>query len=245
MLWSWGFHCVGLLGVCFFALPPFSGVRSVICQPAPCCQCVTMVCWLFFNFAVSFDFGCCSLTQEMSFVGHYLPYFRQWLIIQMLSAFLPFQPLFTESLCRNQLLVHHPFSGAPLATPSLFCVLVFSSLFIVQGFFLSAQKAMLVYSRGGWGSTAWCLLLTCLVCQMSPKQVWSWHLAVVRALLFSQCNMAWRSILQARDSGCWSFNSPCSFISTKCGSSVSVSPSSYCLILYPSHHLGSYPLFTS
>jgi hypothetical protein len=24
---------------------------------------------------------------------------------------------------------------------------------------------------------------------MSPKQVWSWHLAVVAALLFSQCNM--------------------------------------------------------
>jgi hypothetical protein len=39
-----GFHCVGLLGACFFALPPFSGARSVICQPAPCCQCVMLFC---------------------------------------------------------------------------------------------------------------------------------------------------------------------------------------------------------
>jgi hypothetical protein len=60
-----------------------------------------------------------------------------------------------------------------------------------------------------------------LVCQMSPKQAWSWHLVVVRALLFSQCNMAWRSFPQARGSGCKSFDSSCCFISAKCGSSVS------------------------
>jgi hypothetical protein len=28
-----------------------------------------------------------------------------------------------------------------------------------------------------------------LVCRMSPKQVWSWHLVAVGDLLFSQCNM--------------------------------------------------------
>jgi hypothetical protein len=67
----------------------------------------------FFNFAVLFDFGYCSLAQEMSSVDRYLPYFRQWLITCPLSALLPFQPLFTESLCRNQIL-------APLPSPVCF-----------------------------------------------------------------------------------------------------------------------------
>jgi hypothetical protein len=53
---------------------------------------------LFFNFAVLFAFGCCSLAQKLIFVDHYLPYFRQWLITHPLLALLPFQPLFTESI---------------------------------------------------------------------------------------------------------------------------------------------------
>jgi hypothetical protein len=57
-----------------------------------------MVCLLFFNFAVLFDFGCCSLAQKMSFVDCYLLYFRQQVITSPLLALLPFQPLFTESL---------------------------------------------------------------------------------------------------------------------------------------------------
>jgi hypothetical protein len=57
-----------------------------------------MVCCLFFNFAVSFDFGCCSLAQEMSFVDCYLPYFRLQLVTCLLLALLLFQLLFTESL---------------------------------------------------------------------------------------------------------------------------------------------------
>jgi hypothetical protein len=80
----------------FFALLPFSEARSVIHQPAPCCQHVVMVPCLFFNFAEPFDFGCCSLAQEMSFVVCYLPYFRQWFICQPLSHFLPFH---LDSLC--------------------------------------------------------------------------------------------------------------------------------------------------
>jgi hypothetical protein len=72
----------------FLCSSPFSGARSVICQLAPCCQRVVMVCWSFLNFAVSFDIGCCSLTQEMSLVDCYLPYFRQWLITHQLSCFL-------------------------------------------------------------------------------------------------------------------------------------------------------------
>jgi hypothetical protein len=85
------------------------------------------------------------------------------------------------------LIVHREISSL-LLPPSLVhlqhfcplcCVLVFTSLFIVQFFFCegggqSAQGAMLIYPRGGWGNTVWCLVLTCLICWMSPKQVWSW-----------------------------------------------------------------------
>jgi hypothetical protein len=100
LLWALelSFHRVGLLGACFFASPPLSGSRSEIRQPAPCCQRVMMVCWLFFNFAVSFFFGCCSLAQERSFVDSYLPYFRQRLITCLLLALLPFQPFVYWSL---------------------------------------------------------------------------------------------------------------------------------------------------
>jgi hypothetical protein len=60
-----------------------------------------------------------------------------------------------------------------------------------------------------------------LVCWMSPKQVWSWYLVAAAALLFSQCNMAWRSFLWARGSGCRRFDSPLCFISARCGFSIS------------------------
>jgi hypothetical protein len=43
-----------------------------------------------FQFCSAFNFGCCSLAQEMHFVDHYLPYFRQWLITRLLLALLPF-----------------------------------------------------------------------------------------------------------------------------------------------------------
>jgi hypothetical protein len=69
----------------------------------------------------------------MSFMDNYLTYVRQWLISHLLLALLPFQPLFTESPHGDQLLDPPSFSGALPATPSLCCVLIFSSLFIVHG----------------------------------------------------------------------------------------------------------------
>jgi hypothetical protein len=125
----------------------------MICQPAPCYQHVVMVYRLFFNFALLFDFGCWSLAQEMNFEDCYLPYFMQWLITLPLLALLPFQPLFTESSHGDRLITPPPFSGVLSATLPLCCVLVFSSLFIVQFFFFagssqSAQGPMLVYPRG-------------------------------------------------------------------------------------------------
>jgi hypothetical protein len=72
----------------------------------------------------------------MSFVDRYLPYFRQQLITFPLSACLPFQPLFTESLCGNQLLgppqVHleHP-TPSSLCSFSVPCLLFSSWVFVV------------------------------------------------------------------------------------------------------------------
>jgi hypothetical protein len=199
---------------------------SVIRQPALCCQSVVMVCCLFFNFAELFDFGCCSLAQEMSFVVHYLPHFRQWLITACCWPFCLSSHLFTESSHGDQLLALPPFSGVlsailpPLLCASFQFIVYFSGFFCVWGG-QSAQGSMLVYPRGGWGSTTWCLVLIHLVYRMSPKHVWSQQLTAVAAHLFSHCNVVWRSFLWVRSSGCQSFDSPWCFISTKCGSSVS------------------------
>jgi hypothetical protein len=123
-----GFHCVGLLGAYFFALRPFSGASSEIHQPALCFQHFMLVCWLFFNFAILFDFGCCSRVQEMSFVNCYLPYFSQWLITCPLSA-LCISSLFLESLC-----VSPTFSGA-LRAPCPLCWVSFSIPCLLFRFF--------------------------------------------------------------------------------------------------------------
>jgi hypothetical protein len=107
--------------------------------------------------------------------------------------------------------------------PSLLCAsfnLLFIQFFVCGGG-QPTQGAILVYPRGGWRNTTWCLVLTCLVCRISPKQVWNQCMAAVGALLFSQCNMEWRSFPLERVQWCWSFDSPWCFISAKCGFSVS------------------------
>jgi hypothetical protein len=156
----------------------------MIRQLAPCCQHVVIVCWLFFNFAVSFDFGCCSLAQEMSSVDCYLPYFRQQLITCPLWALLPFQPLFSESSHGAHPLAPPPFSSELSTTvPCLFFI-----VFLWWGC-QSAQGAMLVYPRGGWGNTSWQFVLTSLVCQMSSKQFWSQGLVAWEPSCF--CSAMW------------------------------------------------------
>jgi hypothetical protein len=59
-------------------------------------------------------------------------------------------------------------------------------------------------------------LLNVSLAGLEPVEV-----TAVAAHQFSQFNGAWISFLQARSSGCWSFDSPWCFISTKCGSSFS------------------------
>jgi hypothetical protein len=138
-----GFYCVSLLGACFFALPPFSGARSEIRQLALCCQHVMLVCWLFLNFTVSFDFGCCSLAQEMCFVDHYL----QQLITRPLPALLPFQSWFTESSHGDQLLAPPPFSSALTALCSLLFIGYFI-LFFLAGWWVSLCRGLCQFIPG-------------------------------------------------------------------------------------------------
>jgi hypothetical protein len=87
-----------MLGAYFFALTPFSGAGSVFHQPPLLSVCYGGLLFIF-NFAGQFDFGCCSLAQEMISVIHYLSCFGEWLIVPPLSAFLPFWCLFTDSSC--------------------------------------------------------------------------------------------------------------------------------------------------
>jgi hypothetical protein len=153
-----------------------------------------MVCCLFFNFAASFDFGC-SLAQEMNFVDCYLAYFKQQLITWVLSALLPFQNLFPESFLEGSSLPFPLFWCTYSTLPPLLCVsfqfLVYSvfcfSFLWGMGSVCSGAYAGL--SQGWLGEYHVMLGTHLLVCQMSPKQVWSWHLAVAVTLLFSECNV--------------------------------------------------------
>jgi hypothetical protein len=141
-----------------------------------CCDGLLIV-----NFAVSFDLGCCSLAQEMSFVDCYVPYFRQQLITHPLSALLPFQSLFIKRSHGDQLLalppppVHlqHP-------TPSVACS--FSVPCLLFGFCccccccfagqeVNLSRGYAFLSQGWLWEYHMMLGAHLLVCQMSPKQV--------------------------------------------------------------------------
>jgi hypothetical protein len=120
----------------------------------------------------------------MIFVDWYLPYFRQWLITHPLSALLPFQPLFTESSCGDQLLAF-PLSLVCLhPPPPLLCVsfqfLVYSVfcfvLFCLQGRGSVCPRGYAGLSQRWLGEYCMMLGAHVLVFQMSPKQVWSLHL---------------------------------------------------------------------
>jgi hypothetical protein len=157
---------------------------------------------IFFNFAVSFDFGCCSLAQEMSFVDHYLPYFRQQLFTCPLCALLPFQSLFTESLHRDQLLALPPSSSDLSAPCPLCCVFLFSSLFIIQGFFCVGDGGVSLPRELCWFIPG--------VAVGIPHRLFAHQAGLeltsgsAEALLLCQCNVVWRSFVWAGSSRCWS-----------------------------------------
>jgi hypothetical protein len=116
------------------------------------------VIWLCLLLTGSGDELCGLLPALFQAVAYHLP----------VVGLLPFQHLFTENSCRDLLLALLAFSSALTAPRPLRCVLVFSSLFILLFCFVlqgrggqSAQGAMLVYPRGGWGDMMWHLVLTC------------------------------------------------------------------------------------
>jgi hypothetical protein len=166
-----------------------------------------MICWLFFNFSVLFDFGCCSLAQEISLVDCYLPNFRQWLITHPLSALLLFQPLYTLLKVHVEVssLPHSPYPVSLQHSSPLLCV-HFQFLVYCSGFFFcgaggqSVQGTLLVYLRGGCGNTVWHLVLTCWSAECLPSRfgagVW-WQ----GSPPVSQCNVVCRSFLQAEVRG--------------------------------------------
>jgi hypothetical protein len=142
-------------------------------------------------------------------VDHCLPYFRQWLFTCPLSALLLFQPLFTEISHRDQLLVPPPSVSVLSATLSLCCVLVFSSLFIVQFFLWGCGVSLprvlcwfILEVAMGILCEAWCSPVGLPNVPQTGLELASGSMA---ALFFSQCNVAWRSFPSARGSGYLSF----------------------------------------
>jgi hypothetical protein len=111
--------------------------------------------------------------------------------------------------CTFSILAH-----TPVCYFSFHCLFSFG-LFCVWGS-QSAQWSMLVYPKGGWGNTVFTCLVWSAECLLSmfgggtlPRQQ-------------PTCNMAWSlPVLQSMGSGCWSFDSPWCFISTKHSSSIS------------------------
>jgi hypothetical protein len=129
-------------------------------------------------------------------LGHYLPYFRQWLITYPLLALLSFQALFIESLCGDQLLAFPPFSGALTAPHPLCCVFLFSSLFIIQFLFLFVFAGWECQSVQGAGlSQGWLweyhVMLICSPVGLLDVSQPGLELASgsARTLLFSQFNV--------------------------------------------------------
>jgi hypothetical protein len=192
-------------GGLFLCLTPFLLARSVICQPDPCCQHIVMVCWLFFNFAVLFDFGCCSLAQEMSFVDRYLLYFRQWLTTCLVSALLPFQPFVCWKFAWRSAPCSSPFSSVLTAPRPLCYVLVLVPcffLFCLQGREVSLHRPLCWFITGVAGEMlhdAWCSPVGLLNVSQAGLEPASGDTG---ALLFSQCSMVWRSFIWARGSVC-------------------------------------------
>jgi hypothetical protein len=133
----------------------------------------------------------------------YLPCFRQWLITCPLS--LPVLPAF-PAVCL--LIVQAEFSSLPFSpspvrfqhSHSLCCVLVFSSLFIVQFFFLLGGRSV---CPGGYAGLSqgclgeYCVMLCAHLFGLPNVSQAGLELAVAvvrvaaaAAHLFSQCNVA-------------------------------------------------------
>jgi hypothetical protein len=142
--------------------PPADPLLSACCDGQLIVFKFCSVVWLWMLLTGSGDEFCGPLSALFHAADYHLPAVSP-------SAFLVF--VYWKFLWRSAP-CSPPFSGALTALPLLCCVLVFSFLFMFSFllhfilFFCrargqSAQGAMLVYSRGYWGNTAWHLVLTC------------------------------------------------------------------------------------
>jgi hypothetical protein len=186
-------------------------------------------------------------------VNHYLPYFKQQLICHLLSViyycrvcllkdhikssslFLILSPV--ELLACQLLLQALCSEPSTLSASCPFQFLVYYSVvcccFLRQG--QSVQGATLVYPRGSCGSTTCRLFAYLLVCiSQADLELVTGN---AEALLVSQCNMAWRSLLWAGGLGCQGFASSWWFFPAKCGSSVSGR-----FLIYKAHTVCFFPL---
>jgi hypothetical protein len=159
------------------------------------------------------------------------------------------QALFTESSRSVRLLAPPPFSGA-LSAPCPLCCMSFSVPCLLFRFFVCLflvgrgsvyPGAMLIHPKHIPGNTTCCLFAHLLVCfSQADLELASGSL---EALLFSQCNVAWRSFVLAGGWGCWSFASSWCFFSCHVWiqhlSKIFDLPRSCCLLPPSSHHLGS------
>jgi hypothetical protein len=107
--------------------------------------------------------------------------FQERLFTHPLLALLHFQPLFTESSCRDQHLAPAPFSRAYSTPPPLLCVSVHFLVYSVFTFDFFAGGAVYPGSRAGLsqgllGKYHVTLCAFLFICQISPNLVWSWHL---------------------------------------------------------------------
>jgi hypothetical protein len=124
---------------------------------------------IFFNFATSLDFGCWSLSQEMSFMDHCLPISGRGL------SPVHCQPCCLSNLCLLKvnmkiisLILSHSLVCSERPAPSAVCsfsvTCLLFSLFFLQGRGQSVLGAMLVYPRGSSGNTTCHLFAHLLVC---------------------------------------------------------------------------------
>jgi hypothetical protein len=130
----------------------------MFCQPHPCCQHVVIVRFLFFNYVELFDFGCCSLAQQMSFVQ--MPCFSSSL-----------SPVFCQPFCLSRicsLIVCKEICSLPLPPSLVHFLLCASFQFIVycSGFFFFVREGVSLprglshgvsrgISCGTWCSPVW------------------------------------------------------------------------------------------
>jgi hypothetical protein len=204
-----------------------------------------LACWLFFNFAALFDFRCCSLAQEMSFVDHYLPYFRQQLITHPLSTLLPFQSLFTES-SQGDILLASPPSPVHLQHPdhSVVCSfsvssLLFSYLFIFLWGGGSVCPGGFAGLSQGW-LWEYCMMLICSPVGLLNVSS-SWHLVAREPPCFLSVMCCGEALYGLGVQGVevlillGAF-----FLPSLAPESLFDLWSSHCLLLHSSHHLGSY-----